>query len=434
MVAVFGSLLALISVISSLRYEHAITLPEDDSEAANIAVLSLILVCLSTLLSGLILWLFGQSIADILGVPELVFYFWLLPFGVLLGGAYQVFNYWSVRTKRFSSIAATKVHQALATLTIQLAAYKLGGIALLYARVVGESVGTTKLGWSALTNSDFRKVNWQGIVKGARRYRRFPYFSTWEGFLNSASVELIPIVFTTFFSPSAVGLFSLAHRVITLPMGLIGNSISQVFTSVAPSKKRNGSISELVLVLHKALAYFALPPLMMLAIYGQNLFEYIFSSEWRVSGEFAQWMSLWLYFQFISSPLSSVFSVYELQKEGLFWQILLLFLRMVAIFAGVAIGDILNTVILFSLASSVYYILFTIRIATMTGTCIADFICVTFKGFFAAVCCNVPLIFAIVFSDSDSNHHFVGFALSVILITFWIVYIIRKNLNHQILR
>nr|WP_242479601.1 type II toxin-antitoxin system HicA family toxin [Lamprobacter modestohalophilus] len=169
-------MLALIGVISSLRYELAIPLPEDDGEAANVAVLSLILVGISALLSGVLVLLLGTAIADALGVPALAGYFWLLPVGVLLGGAYSVFNYWSVRTKRFGTIAGTKLSQALATVAIQLAGFKLGGIALLYAQVAGQSVGTTSLGGWALANPGFRQVSWSGIKKAAGRYRRFPIF------------------------------------------------------------------------------------------------------------------------------------------------------------------------------------------------------------------------------------------------------------------
>ena len=427
LLAIFSSLLTIIGMVSCLRYENSIPLPENDDEAANMAVLCLILVGISTLSSVLFVWQIGLNIVDLFDVPAMADYFWLMPIGVLLSGAYNVFNFWSIRTKRFSSIAISRLYQALATIAIQLATFKLGGIALLYARIVGVIAGTACLCRPAVVSLEFRKVTWRGIVKGARRYRRFPIFSTWEGFLNSASVELIPIIFATFFSAHATGLFSLAHRVISLPMSLFSNSVSQVFTSVAPSAKRDGSISELVLALHTKLAYFALPPLMTLAIYGQHLFEYIFGSEWRVSGEFAQWMSVLMYFQFVSSPMSSVFSVYELQKEMLLWQILLMFLRLLAIFAGLAMGDILNTVAFYTLASSIYYILFAFRIAIMTGTSLISFLRPTFKGFVVAVCCNVPIAFAMMFSDSLGNYHYIGFLLSVIAILSWIVFIFGDN-------
>jgi len=66
LLAVSASLLALIGVISSLRYELAIPLPE-----ANVAALSLILVGLRALLTGVLVWQLGAAIADLLGVPAL---------------------------------------------------------------------------------------------------------------------------------------------------------------------------------------------------------------------------------------------------------------------------------------------------------------------------------------------------------------------------
>jgi len=40
-----------------------------------------------------------------------------------------------VRTKRFTTIAGTRLRQALATIAIQLAAFKLGGMALLFGQI-----------------------------------------------------------------------------------------------------------------------------------------------------------------------------------------------------------------------------------------------------------------------------------------------------------
>ena len=77
----------LLGVISGLSDELAIPLPEDDGEAANVAALSLILVGLSTLLSGVLVWQFGPAIAHLLGGPALAGYLWLLPVAVLLSGA-----------------------------------------------------------------------------------------------------------------------------------------------------------------------------------------------------------------------------------------------------------------------------------------------------------------------------------------------------------
>jgi len=107
LLAVYVSLLALIGIISSLRYELAIPLPEDEDEgvAANVAALSLILVGLTALLSGVLAWQLGPAIADLLGVPALAGYLWLLPVGALVSGSGQLFDDWAALIRRFTTIA-----------------------------------------------------------------------------------------------------------------------------------------------------------------------------------------------------------------------------------------------------------------------------------------------------------------------------------------
>jgi O-antigen/teichoic acid export membrane protein len=355
LLAVYASLLALISVIASLRYELAIPLPEDDGEAANVAALSLILVGISTLFSGVLVGFLGATIAAALGVPALADYFWLLPVGVLLGGAYTVFNYWSVRAKRFGTIAGTRVRQALATIAIQLAVFKLGGIALLCAQVAGQSVGTISLGRPALAGAGFRQVSWRGIAKAARRYRRFPGFSTWAGFANIAGLQLPPMLFAAMFSPAAAGLYMLTSRVLTLPMSLVGGAIGQVFFANAAEAHRVGQLGPLVAQLHGKLAHIGLPPALILILLGPDVFAFVFGEQWRQAGEFARWMALWLYVQFLCSPLSTLFSVLELQKQGFVFQILILGIRIVVLVTSATFGDMLFTVTAFAITNFFCY-------------------------------------------------------------------------------
>ena len=353
LLAVYASLLALIGVVSSLRYELAIPLPEDDGDAANVAVLCLILVVISTILTGVLVFLMGSAIAAALGVPTLAGYLWLLPVGVLLTGFYSVFKYWAVRTKRFTTIAGTKLRQAVATLAIQLAAFKLGGIALLFGQVAGQGVGSTTLGLPALKSAGFKQVSWAGVKKAAGRYKRFPIFSTWAGFANTAGLQLPPLLFAALFNPAAAGLYTLANRVLTLPMNLVGGAIGQVFFANAAEAHRVGKLGPLVAQLHAKLAHIGLPPALLLMLLGPTLFAFVFGEQWHQAGEFAQWMAPWLYLVFVTSPLSSLFAVTEAQVQGLVWQLILLSVRVTAISIGALTNDLMITVILFCLASAI---------------------------------------------------------------------------------
>jgi len=367
LLAVYMGLLALVAVISSLRYELAIPLPVDDDEAANVAMLCLLLVVTITMLTALLVGLMGSALAAALGVPTLARYLWLLPLGVLLTGAYSVFNYWAVRTKRFSSIAGTKLRQALITIAIQLASFKLGGIGLLLGQVAGQGVGTTRLGRSALASAGFRHVSLGGVAKAAKRYRHFPIFSTWEGLFNTAGLQLPPLMFAALFSAGAAGLYALAHRVLTLPMSLIGGAVGQVFFANAADAHRAGKLGPLVAQLHAKLAHIGMPPALILFLLGPDLFALVFGEDWRTAGEFARWMSPWVYLVFVYSPLSTILSVTDNLKQALTFQIVLLVARVFAISLGYWVGDLMITIMLFSGASAMCYLGFLLRMARLVG-------------------------------------------------------------------
>lgn len=416
LLAVYASLLALIGVISSLRYERAIPLPEDNVEAANVAVLSLLLVGISTALTAVLVLMLGTSIAELFGVPVLANYLWLLPAGVLLSGAYSVFTYWSVRTKRFSAVAQTKLTQAIATLAIQLTTFKLGGIGLLLGQAVGHGVGTMRLARSALMMSVFKQISWGGVWRVASRYRQFPVFSTWGGFMNTASMRLPIVVISGVFSPSVAGLLSIAERVLQMPASLIGVAISQVFLSSAPDANRQNELKFLTENVSSNLIHIGMPPALLIFLAGPELFSFVFGENWRLAGEFARWMTPWLYFQFISSPLSMIFSVTEKMGQSLAWQIILFVANSFAIFVGVLTGDATKTIIMLSVANSACYLALLLWIAHLSKSSIFTILRPMLSAAIVAIVCALPLLVVALFFENSPKTIISALLVSVLLV------------------
>ncbi|MCE8018993.1 oligosaccharide flippase family protein [Halomonas sp. MCCC 1A11036] len=367
LLAVYGGLLALFTVVASGRYQLAIPLPETDREAAEVLALSLAVVALTTLAALLLVVVGGRALTEALGVPALAPWLWLLPLGVVLAGGYQAVSHWAVRTRAFSQVATTRIKQSLALLTIQLAASPLGGGGLLLGHAAGQGAGTLTLARPALRAVADQRVSLAGVWAAALRYRKFPLFSTWSGLFNTLGKQLPPLLFAALFSPVAAGLYALAHRVLALPMSLIGEAVGKVFFASAAESHRRGELGALVAKVHAMLAQIAMPVAVVLALIGPELFAMVFGERWREAGEFARWMAPWLYLVFITSPLSHLFSVLERQGQGLAFQTLLLGVRVVAIAIGAALDDLLLTVALFSLGSAACWIGFLAWIAHLTG-------------------------------------------------------------------
>ena len=389
--AVYAGLLALLAVIASLRYQLAIPLPACDQEAANIVVLCLMCLVGTTLLSVLLVFFAGVQLANALGVPGLASSLWLLPVGVLFLGTYQVFSYWAVRSKDYKRIAAARIKQSIITLVVQLAGFKLGAVALVAGQAGGQGMGSYTLAKTALTRTEFKRWQGKAVFAVARRYRHFPYFSTWEGFFNTAGVQLPPILFALLFNAGAAGLYALAHRVLAMPISIIGDAVGKVFFSNAAEAYRAGTLGPLVTRVHNKLALLAMPPALILIVAGPKLFGVMFGEQWQQAGEFARWMAPWLYLVFITSPLSTLFAIMEKQRAGFLFQVLLVTLRVVAILAGAWQGSLLFAIILFSSVSALSWAGFLVWIALNTGNTIRSFGLPIIKNAIVSGLCVLPL-------------------------------------------
>lgn len=418
LVAIYSSLLGFVAVIASLRYELAIPLPRDDLDAAHVVVVSLLAVVVVVVLASCFVILMGGLICEQLSVPMLADYLWLLPVGAGGAGIYKVFSYWAIRTKNFLAISHTKLWQSMATLTIQLLAFKAGGIALIVGQAGGHGVGSFSLARKTLILPEFKRITWEGLKKIAVRYRRFPIFSSLEGLANTAGFQLPPLMFAFFFGASATGLYSLADRVLSIPITLISGSVGQVFYSRAAEVHRTGDAGELVAILHENLAHIAMPLVVMLIIVGPDFFAMFFGENWRQAGEFSRWMSPWLYFVFVSSPLSTVFSLMEKQVSGMTFQIILLVSRIGAISLGGYYNDVLLTVMLFSCVSALCWAGFLVWVFCLSGKKIRAIVNPTLMASLFSILCNSPLIICVIFGFPFVGCFFLAFLFVLVRYVF----------------
>jgi O-antigen/teichoic acid export membrane protein len=356
--AVFASILGILGVVVSMRYQLAILLPESDEEAAQVTMLSLLVVLGMATLSAIIIIFSRRWIAESLNTPALAGYLLMLPLSLLLMGVYDVLNYWAIRIKAFSAIARTKLTQSISMVTIQLGGFFLGPLALILGQVSGQAAGSTSLGALIVKKNWplFKGFRWSEIRYAAIRYKRFPIYSTWGGVFNTAGQQLPPLLFAALFSPASAGIYMLANRVLALPMSLVGSAVANVFFSKAAEASRKGKLGQLVMGIHEKLAHLAMPPALILTFLGPDIFVIIFGKEWRQAGEFAQWMAPWIYLVFITSPLTTLFAILEKQAQGMLFQGILLFIRIGTLVTGARQQNEMLAVALFACGSALCYI------------------------------------------------------------------------------
>lgn len=394
LLAVFMAVLAFLTVIAAGRYELAIPLPKNDQDAAHLTVLGFGLVVCSTVVSAVVFLVWPQQIATAINAPQLANYLWMIPLGVFFLGSYQVFSNWAVRKKQFSVIAKTRIYQSIATLGIQLGANSLGPLALLGGHAAGQGVGASGLALSALKRPELKQSSWLGVQQQARRYKDFPIFSTWTALFNTASLQFAPIMFIAMFGATVTGLYALTLRMLTLPSSLIGSAVGSVFLSAAPQAKRDGTLAELVIKLHSRLAMAGALPLAVLLFFGPDLFALVFGEEWRKAGMYSQWMAPWIYLQFQWSPLSTLATVLELQRQALIAQLLTFVFRFGAIIIAWIVGlPADSSIFIFAVVSAFVYLLIMFWFMSKSGVKIMRIVIADIKYISAALILMLPVVF-----------------------------------------
>ncbi len=416
LLAAFTGALMLTNVVSRMRYEMAIPLSRSDLVAANVSALALLIAGLMSVIFSIALTFHEAWIYQYFRINGIEAVFWLFPVGVFFAGAYVVFSYWATRKRRFLSIAQARVQQSATTLVAQLASYGFGGVSLLVGYVAGHVVGFLSLSRILVNDASATKVSIAGMKRVACRYRRFPLFYGSGGLLNSAGQYITPLVFAISFGAVSTGLYALANRILLLPMGLVGNSVGQAFFPSAVDAYRLGQLRGSVESLHRHLCEFGLPPIFLMALAAPELFAFVFGEAWRQSGEYARWMAPWMYWQLVSSPLSTVFAVAEEQHRGLIFQASLFTLQCVAIAYGVYIADLFTAILILSCFSSLGYLLLLYLIFDTSGVRISLIVTSTLRAGAGSLFCAFPLILAEFVIEVSLTIYVMSIVLSLTLV------------------
>lgn len=366
--AIYTSILSLLTVVASLRYELAIPLPEDDETAANLLVLSILVAVLFSAAVGGGCYLVG---AGMFSVPQSYLsalpYLWLLPLGVITAGAYNALSYWHTRRKEYAALSYTRMLQCCAQVLVQTGAGygRFGSAGLIVGFVVGRFFGVGTL-WKKARLPQ-KCISAGLMVESLRAYRHFPLYNSASALINVLGTQAPPLLISSYFSMEATGQFSLTMRVLGLPAALVGQAVAQLYYPTAAGLAADAdSARNFTENVATTLLVLCFPVFAFLVLFGPTLFVVIFGPKWASAGEYAQMLSPWLMFSFVSSPLSTFVLVKGKQKQTLFITIYETVLRIGALCVGGWLASLPLGIALYSgfgLLISVIYIGWVLRLS-----------------------------------------------------------------------
>ena len=373
LLAIFTSITKVLGVVSCLRYEFAIMLPDNERDAVNLLALCVGIVTGISLLSLPFFLIFEPAIVSALNAPGLAGHLWLVSPFVFVSGLFVALNYWNSRTRRYGRLSVARVLSSVAITGGQLAAGAAGigtGGALIGASAFGQGVATGVLG-AQILRDDHRRFRRLFSLERVRavlvRYKRFPLYDSWSGLLNVSSWQLPSLLLPIFFSPVQVGYYALAFRLIVLPMDLIGGAIQQVFFQRASNAERDGDLASLTESVFTVLLRIGLFPMLTLSLIGEELFSIVFGAAWAEAGLYTQLLAVWAVVWFISSPLSTIYMVQEKQTFGLLVNAANFVTRLAALIAGGLLGSARIAILLFGVSGIAVYGYLCVRLLMFSG-------------------------------------------------------------------
>lgn len=334
LLALFMAITSTLAIVANGRYEMAIMLQSDHEDALNVAALGLVISTILFLLLLLLVIFFKNTLAAMLGSPEISNWLYLVPFTVFMSGLFNVLNYLNNRQKNYNDLAVVGILKSSVAASTQLALgfMNLGAGGLIVGQFFSNIFANTKLFRNATSGFELRKVvSKSRVIALASEYSQFPKYSMPAGLANVLSVNIVSFMLSAIYSVTSVGYYALARRVLGAPLTIIANSFGQVFFRVASEEYRNTGAAvnafrrnllklTLFSTLGFALAFF----------FVKDAFILVFGQPWGEAGAYARIMMPLFMIRFIVSPLSVLSQIMD-NKQTLIVNVALLIVASVSL-------------------------------------------------------------------------------------------------------
>lgn len=311
----YNAWVAILALVSCLRYEHAIIVAVDNDSINRVLALTA-----SLCLFSLVLYSVGAAAVYVaapdtpyLGDIRPVVLF--IPLGVLAACVSSPLVQLNIKLGEFRRLSHVAVAQVIFTIVPQLL---LGFLRVDNGLIIGTIVGYAAAGAMLARRliqtdglSPIRAAMRRDALKAtAYEFRNFPRYTLPADAMSLVAQQFIPVVVTALFSPVAAGLFSFATRIVRVPLLVVSTALSSALRKEA-SERANASrsLSPLYRVTTLGLGVLAVPPFLALLVYAPEMFSIVFGSQWTEAGRMVRILSPGILAEFIALPLLVFFVV-----------------------------------------------------------------------------------------------------------------------------
>ncbi len=358
--AVYVALIFIGAMIATGRLEMAVLIARKDSEALQLAVISFVISGIISLLALVAIIIWRRQIATLSGQPGLDIWLYIVPFSIFLFSVYKVLLHWLNRKKQYGLISQNRVIQSGSISALQVAvglAPKItAGLAI--ADCLGRAAALLLILrriTATVELPEFNRVRQYALL---RRYRKFPFLGSPASLLNVLSLQMPYVIIPAIFTSAIAGMYFLVFRVLMLPIALIGEAMMEVFRSRAMEDlKEYGTCRPLFIKTLLSLTVIGLPPALLLILFGQEIFAFVFGEDWREAGLYATILAPMALFRLACAPLGGVLFIREKLKLVLWLQSFFFVMVSLSLVLGWMQKDPVLLVSFLSVSGCLFYLL-----------------------------------------------------------------------------
>ncbi|HZX00321.1 MAG TPA: oligosaccharide flippase family protein [Trueperaceae bacterium] len=354
LLSVFTAMAAIAGVAVSLRLELAVAVPADDGEGIEVVLVGVMLVAVMAALAAVVVTVFGDQLSAMVGEPDLRPLLAYLPLYLGSTGIFNMLNFWFARESRFAPVAALNTMRGILVAVVQyvLGLLRSGAAGLVAGHVAGpvvQAVGALAVSSRIRSRMFVGRMSWGRVRSVLRRYRTFILYGTPQALVNAVNQSLPALVLTTTFNASIAGFYLMAHRLVSAPVSLVGRAVRQVIYPQLARALEDGDALRSAIRTTLVMAAMAVPAAALVFVFGPDLFAWLLGPRWRVAGEFARWLILWLAVGFVNIPSVSLIPLLNMQRWHVVYEVIYLVARFAALLIGAQQDDAQLGIVLFAM-------------------------------------------------------------------------------------
>lgn len=366
---VFISFVTIASSISCLRLNIAIPITKRRKEFYALILLSMISSVFITIFLSLMLFLTILMPVNVDDYSIRNFSIVLFSLACLGMSFHNISLAIASRKQLFTSIAVSKISRSFFSNASQITLVNIFNKGLIIGYTIFCFAGFLSL--LRKTHIHFLisfKTSYLFLKKTLKRFKDYPLFSVPEVLFFNLGTQLPLVLIAIYTENSQAGYFFLALRLMSVPMMLLGQSISSVYLAYAPKAKSILDLQELTFGTIKKLFFYAAIPLIGFGLAAPIYVASIFGEQWKEVGYFTACLSFGCALQLAISPVAVSLHVLKKQKLAMLVQIFLFALRLIPIWLVLAYSGqyYIETFALFNALS--YLILFWVINFTFNRT------------------------------------------------------------------